>query len=325
MMTTRILPLNTPAWGTLLSRSLTGTFFQSTEWLSIWGKHFGGTSTVIGVFDNEQLIGIAPFLIRDEKVSILGIDPVLSGEMVSDFGDIISLQGREKEVWETIINKFQISNFKFQIKSKVQNLKYKLNFIREDSPSFQILKDLGGKIEETDSAPYLDLPKSWEEYLSGLDRHDRHELRRKTRKMEEAGVKQTFYTDNPQEIEEFFKLMVLGNEQKRNFLSPEMKEFFKSVIVTLSAQKLLELSFLKLENEYIAAVMLFHFKNEVLLYNSGFNPEYSYLSPGLILKSYTIKQAIESGRSRYDFLRGGERYKYDLGGRERKLYNIILG
>ena len=75
---------------------------------------------------------------------------------------------------------------------------------------------------------------------------------------------------------------------------------------------------------YIAAVIVFLFNNQMLLYNSGFDPQYQSISPGLILKSYMIKQAIEEGKSRFDFLRGGERYKYDLGGKERKLYKVTL-
>lgn len=295
----------------LLNKSLTGTFFQSTEWLSLWLTHFGGSSEIIGVYEDEVLVGIAPFIKGNGIREFLGGSAVQGTDLVSDFGDIISLPGREKEVWKAVIKNYK-------------NNRLELNFVRENSPSLKILTDLGGKIEEVDVAPYLDLPHAWEEYLLQLSRHDRHELKRKIRKAQDAGVTQTSYADNPQEIEEFFKLMVLGNKEKRDFLSLEMKAFFRSVIETLYLQKLLDLTFLKLDGVYIAAAMLFNFKAEVLLYNSGFNPEYSFFSPGLILKAYTIKEAIESGKSRYDFLRGGERYKYDLGGKERKLFRVTI-
>src|SRR5207244_10893796 len=46
--------------------------------------------------------------------------------------------------------------------------------------------------------------------------------------------------------------------------------------------------------------------------NSGFAPEAASLSPGLVLLSHLIRDAIARGRARFDFLRGEERYKLEL-------------
>jgi len=181
---------------------------------------------------------------------------------------------------------------------------------------------LGGKVEEMEVSPYIDLPATWDEYLSILSRHDRHELRRKIRRAKEAEVVMADYQGDTSVIEDFFRLMIAGNQSKRNFLSEEMKEFFRELINTFWQKQVLDLKFLKYEGKMIAATLSFLFKDEVLLYNSGFAAPYNNLSPGLILKAYTIKKAIEEGKKKYDFLRGGERYKYDLGGVKRNLYKI---
>jgi len=115
----------------------------------------------------------------------------------------------------------------------------------------------------------------------------------------------------------------MGSEQKRNFLSKEMRSFFSELIKTFYPGQL-SLSFLENGAFKIAASLTFLFKDEVLLYNSGFDPQYSYLSPGLVLKAYLIRKSIEEGKKRFDFLRGGEKYKYDLGGKERKLYKVTF-
>ena len=57
--------------------------------------------------------------------------------------------------------------------------------------------------------------------------------------------------------------------------------------------------------------------------NSGFNPSYYSDSVGLINKAYCIRQAIDDGRQTFDFLRGAERYKYDLGAENRSLFEIV--
>jgi len=296
----------------LIEESITASFFQQPEWLCIWNKHFGDQKELIlGIYEKEKLIGIAPLTRHDNKITFLGTDPVLHKELVSDFGDIIAKNERETEVWETVLKNFQFSIFNFQ-------------FIREDSPSFKMLQNLGGKIEAVDVAPFVDLPNSWEEYLASLNRHNRHELRRKIRKLEAEKAFRVCYEGEPADIDEFFRLMALSNEQKRDFLSAKMRQFFSNIFTTFWPKKMLQLCFLKLNGVNIAAVVVFLYKDEFLLYNSGFDPDYAYLSPGLLLKAFLIKKAIEEGKKRFDFLRGGERYKYELGGKERKLYRITL-
>jgi len=311
-------------WSGLIKNSSTATFFQRKEWLKLWVKHFSvqGEAKIFGIFNEEELIGISPLEIKVEikgnRINFLGVNPVLGKELVSDFGDFIIKTGREKEVWEAVLREIDNGTM-----GQWNNAKVELNFIREDSPSFKISQELGGKAEGIDIAPYIDLPKTWEDYLGGLERHDRHELRRKIRKIDEEGVKLIDYNGDSKDVEEFFRLMSMGSEQKRNFLSKEMRSFFSELIKTFYPGQL-SLSFLENGAFKIAASLTFLFKDEVLLYNSGFDPQYSYLSPGLVLKAYLIRKSIEEGKKRFDFLRGGEKYKYDLGGKERKLYKVTF-
>ena len=37
-----------------------------------------------------------------------------------------------------------------------------------------------------------------------------------------------------------------------------------------------------------------------------------------------IKNAIEAGKATFDFLRGGERYKYELGAEDRYVYRLTV-
>lgn len=326
-------------WNKLVEESSTATFFQTREWLQVWLKHFGGESIIYAVYERNEVVGIVPFIKREDKLELLGTSEVLDGQMVSDFGDVIAVGGREREVWQEIIAEIQNpclagkqAKSQVQIKSKIpawpagrQNPIIELNFIRENSPSFIILKELGGQAEEVDVAPYIDLPKTWEEYLSMLDRHDRHELRRKIRKLEEQEAFSVCPEGKMEDIDEFLRLMKLSSDKKMDFLSKKMENFFQDIFLVFSKTKQLKLCFLKLNNINIASVIIFTYKNEYLLYNSGYDPEYYKLSPGLLLKAFTIKQAIEEERKKFDFLRGNERYKYDLGGRLRRLYKFTFG
>jgi len=81
---------------------------------------------------------------------------------------------------------------------------------------------------------------------------------------------------------------------------------------------------LEIDQVPVSSVLFFENNDELLLYNSGFNPAYKQYSVGLLLKSLLIKYAIKTEKKRVDFLRGGERYKYDLGSQDRFLYSAVI-
>jgi len=60
------------------------------------------------------------------------------------------------------------------------------------------------------------------------------------------------------------------------------------------------------------------------LYNSGYDPSHRAANPGLVLIARSIGQAVDEGCEEYDFLRGTERYKYDLGGVDRGIYRLTV-
>lgn len=313
MFTVDELSLNDPIdWNPLLNSCQTATIFQTKDWLQLWVKHFSRDKVkLLGVYAGENLIGIVPLYEEKKTIRFLGTSPVAGKELVSDFGDIIAKTSYEEIIWREVLTNLKTKRTEF-------------NFIRDDSPSFKILRELGGKIEEVDVAPYIDLPKSWEDYLTSLNRHERHELKRKIRRIEEEGVIKVRFTGGFVETDEFFRLMALSSEEKKDFLSEKMQLFFREVINGFWKKNELYLDFLRLGDVNIASILLLKFNNQMLLYNSGYDPKFQRLAPGLILKTYAIKEAIEKGLKRFDFLRGGERYKYDLGGKERRLYKITF-
>jgi len=95
-----------------------------------------------------------------------------------------------------------------------------------------------------------------------------------------------------------------------------MKSYFRSLAQAMADARMLKLFFLELDAEPVAASMCFDFNSTRHLYNSGFDPRFRSLSVGLMCKVFSVKDAIEKGLKKYDFLKGAETYKYRLGGRE---------
>jgi len=258
--------------------------FQTQEYLEIFKKNFCQEKDIIeGIWE-----------IYEDKLILLGMKPVLGKEEVTDYA-------------KTDIGKLP-SGYK----------KIQLDYVREDSETFKSLRGDSSQADKQEVAPYIDLPKTWEEYLEGLDRKYRKELKRKLKRLQETEHK-IVEEDN---LSEFIRLHRLSDPAKNKFMSEPMARFFKDVYEIKFPGWQTSLSFLKIEDKYAAGIMSFESDDEWWLYNSGYDPQFSYYSVGLLLKALSIKQAIEAGKKKYDFLRGKERYKYELGAKNLQLYQI---
>ena len=58
---------------------------------------------------------------------------------------------------------------------------------------------------------------------------------------------------------------------------------------------------------------------------AGFDPAFSKLSPGTLTIGHAIDQAIREGATEFDFLRGGEPYKYHWGAVDRVNFRRCIG
>ncbi len=103
-------------------------------------------------------------------------------------------------------------------------------------------------------------------------------------------------------------------------MTAPMESFFRAIARVMAEAGLLKLGILELDSVPTAMVMCFDYGGTIFLYNSGYDPQYNYLSAGLLCKVLCIKDSIELGRHRFDFLKGAETYKHNLGGKEVPLH-----
>ncbi|MCJ8282306.1 MAG: GNAT family N-acetyltransferase [Rivularia sp. ALOHA_DT_140] len=70
----------------------------------------------------------------------------------------------------------------------------------------------------------------------------------------------------------------------------------------------------------VAATGMYIDNNKKVVYGqmTGFNPEYSKLSPGRVMMALSIKKSIENKFKNYDLLRGDLDYKFSLLGAEKR-------
>lgn len=303
-----------------LARGGPTAIFASPSWLRTWWGEFGGDREMVllAARDEGQLAGVIPLMRDGNTLSFAG------NTKVCDYMDFPCIPGREPELLEAL--------FRSLGEEPWDGLS--LWAMREDSPALAALPavcaGLGHSLasEAEDVCPVIELPGDWEEYLSSLGKKDRHELRRKLRKLPQAGRVDLECIDTPDAIEsaldDFLRMLRESRSDKAAFMTPEMERFFRSLAVAVTQEGVAEMLFLRLGGVRTAGVLCFRAEDEVLLYNSGYDPTYSAYSVGLLSKALALKRAIEQGMARFDFLRGHERYKYELGARDTTVYRATI-
>jgi CelD/BcsL family acetyltransferase involved in cellulose biosynthesis len=307
-------------WNALLERSNANQIFSTWEWQSTWWDVYqrGKQLWIVSCRDeNDRLIGLGPWFIEQHPVLGRVVRSVGCVD-VTDYLDLIV----NHDYLEPVLNCFAV--FLSGHQHEFDNID--LCNIPELSPTPRlfpgILEQYGFKasVKQQEVCPVIDLPASWDDYLEGLDKKYRHELRRKIRRSRGAGadwyvVDSTHNLD--EEIERFLELMASSDKEKADFLKDEQNvTFFKKIAPVLFEKGWLQLSFLTVGGHAAATYLNFDYGGRILVYNSGLAPDYGHLSPGIVLLAHLIRTALDSRHSVFDFLRGNEVYKYHMGGKD---------
>jgi len=289
-------------------------------WLKAWWNSFGRKEDLylISIRHEQRTIGIAPLLRNTQSARLMG------DKDVCDHLDFIVAPGRAAEFYSALFHQLRQDGI----------TRLELGLLRPDSSAYTELlpeaKKLGGRVhcEPAATSYELQLPETWNAYLGRLSGKERHEIRRKLRRLKKAGRINFRLVDDhtlaANEMETFLKLFKLNRPDKAAFMSDMMGAFFKDLANHLAVHGLLKLYFLELDAKPIAAVMCFDYLTTRYLYNNGYDSRYSRLSAGLLSKALSIKESFQAGIKTYDFLKGSEAYKRRLGAQPISLYQCLL-
>ena len=307
-------------WQKLLRNCANNHIFLTPQWQRASWQVFGAgyEEQLLTVHNGSELVGIMPMMLRNGKLSFIGSSDVC------DYMDFIVQQGQES---------FVFSQFMDYLRALECN-SIELESLLPQSLTLKYLaplaQDNGYRVEinQMDVSPQLILPSSWEEYLTLLKTKDRHELRRKLRRLERTKAL-TSYTIAEKEhllqaLETFFGLFKLSDTEKANFMTDQKRDFFKTMVLSLAEKDYVRLSFMAIGDRPVSSTLCFDYNGEIYLYNSAYDPTYASLSVSLLLKLFNIRDAISNGVKRFDFLRGNEAYKYDLGGQDIPVYRCMI-
>jgi len=320
-------------WNTLLSQSASHVPFLRHEYLSAWWQTRGGGEwpqaelfTVIARDEGGALRGVAPMFFTPNRegqpaLMLLGsieisdyLDVLARPEDLSPFleGLLVYLEGLQAPAWN-VLDWYNLL---------------------ESSPTLETLQAVARRRgwsfdqERLQHCPYIPLPGDWETYLASIDKKQRHEIRRKMRRAEGAGVPLRWYIVSDEasldaEIENFLSLMGQDPE-KLAFLTDVMRSQMRASVWAAFRAGWLQLAFLEVDGVKVAGYLNFDYRDHIWVYNSGLDFNYGALSPGWVLLGYLLQWANEHQRKAFDFMRGDEEYKYRFGGVDRFVMRAVV-
>lgn len=317
-----------PTWNDLLRRSAFDTIFLTWEWQTTWWNLLGrGDLWLLAWHDPDgALVGLAPLFLSDDggrrTFSLVGC------REVSDYLDFVIARGREAEVYDAFLTWLAGPDAPLWDVLDLCNLP-------ETSQTHRRLVEMararGYQAEAMleDVCPIIPLPSSWDDYLASLDRHQRHEIRRKIRRLEQETTPRWYIVgpshDLQAEMDAFIALHQRSRREKGEFMDEAMQRFFRSMARTMRDAGWLFLAFMEVNGVKAASMLCFDYNDSILVYNSGYDPEaYSSLSPGIVLLARCIEYAIQQGRRVFDFLQGNESYKYRFGGKDFRVMRAVI-
>lgn len=309
-------------WAGLIVQTPDPIPFATPAWQRVWLDHFQADRTLrlLTARDGERLIGVAPFICDGDRAEFVG------HYSICDYMDAVVTPGFERSFFPSILGRLADEGVRT----------IDLRGLRASSPTLEAVTEaapaagFAAAREDEALSPSVHLPETWEDYLNTLSKKDRHELRRKLRRLDSAGgdVVLKVVTDAAEAatgLDTLFHLMRISSHHKEEFLDrPGMEAFFREMTATMAAEGMLRFYFLTFDGEAVASVLNFDLGGQLYMYNSGYDPAYSHYAVGLMSKTLLIRDVIESGRHCVDFLRGDESYKYDLGGKDQQVYRLVL-
>ena len=312
-------------WIDLENRAANDNIFLTYTWQHAWWEDLGDDGDrqldIVAFREHGRLVGLAPTY--HEKGGGFTLVRFGGGLEVTDYLGFMVEPGYEKAVGRAFLERCLSRS----------GLVMDLHYLRGEGVTVKAIAaaaaDLDRRctVEEEEVSPRITLPRTWDEYVVHLNKKNRHELRRKRRRLEDAGgwtIAETSAETLTADLEAFFDLHAASTRAKADFMTEEVKTFFRHICSHLEEEGWLSLRTLVFEAKPLAAVLGFVYRGKLLLYNSGYNPEYNRLGPGFVLMSEEIRLAIEAGLTEVDFLRGNEKYKYDLGATDQPLVHLTV-
>ncbi len=301
--------------------------YMSPEWVYTWLLSLGRSydAWFLVCRDGGQLAGVWPFFEYRQPVFGTGLLPI--GAQVADAFDPIA----RADCIETLTTAL--------IRAAADHTFIWLPLVTLDFTQRVLKPSL------TDLSPSHLLRKRTPRFLIDLDRfasaQDFHErvfgpktrqsLRRKERKLHDAGEVSISFLEDPAKITPWLrKIMEVelaswkGEKGVGIFRSASLRSFYHLLLENLASNNRLRLAIMTLDDRLAAYEIGLLGPDTYCMHSTSFDTEFAAFSPGRLLMLRSIERCMEEKRHVYDFMQNDQEFKRQMSTHESSLWDCIL-
>lgn len=306
-----------------------GNAFLSPEWFSCWFEEYGDTAhPLVAVLPGEagEVRGLMAFAL---PVSGRPRTCRIAGANLGDCFSPLAATGEEPAVAAAAGEALREATVPWSVIA--------LDHVEEADTWIDGLEGgLGARMRRhsrpSAGLPWIDLSShdGWEGYLAARSSHLRKRLRQLDRRQvrdHAVSMRRTERADQVgSDVATFFELhdRRWAGRGGSSLDSDRARAFHRRFAEAAQRRGWLRLWFLEYDGNPVAAWYGWRLGRRYSFYNGGFDPEFSSLSPGMVLLVAVIESAFAEGATEFDFLLGDEGYKQRFAERERTVSDISL-
>jgi CelD/BcsL family acetyltransferase involved in cellulose biosynthesis len=304
-------------WQRLAQESTNSDLYQSYEWISTWLDAFWCDKPIafLIVRNNEEIAGIAP-LVPDPAGELWCPGSLVSPVNEHSMRTNILCNGNREEVLSLLLDHLRRTRGQVRIAYKdVMDRAWIAGDLQGILSRFGMA---AVRIEEP-SSPVVTVQGEAGDYYETRSAHLRHELRRKLKKIKQAGRVEHRVIRSPEDcdaaMDDIFAIEEKSwkAEAGSAFTSrAELARFYRKLADRAAANGWLRIHMLYFDSKPVAHLYGLVYKGRYYALKTSYDRAYSQLSPGVVLFDHAIRDAFSEGYSHFDMLGEESRWKSEL-------------
>jgi CelD/BcsL family acetyltransferase involved in cellulose biosynthesis len=310
-------------WAELFEADDCATPFQSAAWARAWSRHWSGKAEpwVLVVRDGRRLTGLLPLW----SEHLLGLRVLRAAGDPADYCDLLARPNARNAVEGAVARELRRRHKEWDV--------LVLSELPPDSTTAGAVERAGLRTahQSVISCPGLQLPDTFDAYVSTLPSRRRTNLRRHLRYLDdgELQLRVPAVEDLPAAIDRWQALRVrqwhaMGKRLTRAHATASFRNLLLDVVTELVPAGLALVWEFVRDGEVLGSFVNFCDDQTFYQYLGAFEPEAGSFGIGKMATAEGIRSSIAAGRTYYDFTRGDEPYKYWFGAVDRLSPTVVF-
>ena len=317
-------------WDAVYDADPEAQFFLSWMWISEYLDKINRPWFVLAVrpAQGKDYVAFFPLRLRT-KVRTGGIfhnEIMMAGNMAADYTGFICDPEFERQAVEALARHLNAMHWAtLQLENICLSAGRKELFLRHFPASqfdFRSAERINPDGTNNRICPYVNLPATWDQYLTTLSANTRQKIRRFLRRMDEPGEFRITHADHATFEQDLAALLAFWDLRWRPLKKSRtdgLIAFNRTMLTACFKAGSLFLPVLWHGERRLAALAVFvdRQKHALLFHMAGRDGTFDSPPPGFILHAHSLRYAIANQFRTYHFLKGNEPYKYLFGSEER--------